>query len=181
MLTLFDRSRIAGPGARDGSLARPGQSRSAGRACIAMVLLAVQLGGCFSYVPVGGEVVPAGAQVTVGINDRGRIGLTEAVGPGVRTIHGQLITSTDSMLVLSMSSVEFFDLNVPARMAEERVEVPREFVADFRERRLSRSRTWLTAGLVAVGLVAATLIGIAGFGGDEPGDRPGNGGNGEGQ
>jgi hypothetical protein len=140
-----------------------------------MLLLAIHLGGCFRYVPVGSP--QPGALVTVGITDRGRVELAEGVGPGVRRISGQVLESSDDRLVMSITTVEFMDVNVPVVMERERFEISRDYVTEVRERQLSRSRSILTGVLVAAGLVAATFIAIAGFGGDDPTDRvpPGNG------
>lgn len=158
---------------------RAGFGRSPFRRAAGVILLTVHLGGCFRYVPVGGTPVPAGSVVSVAVNDRGRVALADEIGPGVMKVHGRFIESTDSAIVLSMSSVEFMDLGVAVRMNEERVQVPREFVTELREKRLSRSRTWLTVALIGAGLVAASFVAITGFGGDVPGDRPDGGGNGQ--
>jgi hypothetical protein len=151
------------------------------RSGVALVLVAIQLGGCFRYVPVGGAPVPAGTRVSLAINDAGRVALAEEIGPGIRTIHGDLREATDSVIVVSLSSVEYYDLSVPARMAGESREIPRRYVSEFRERQLSRSRTWMTIGLVVAGLVVGSLIAITGFGTDDPSDRPNGGGNGDNQ
>lgn len=153
----------------------PAGGRRRLRSCIALFLLSLQFAGCFRYVPIT-SAAPTGAQVSLAINDAGRIALAEQIGPGVRRIHGQLREPTDSVIVVSLTSVEYFDLSAAARMAGERAEIPRRYVSEFRERRLSRSRTFLTAALVVAGLAAATLIGISGFGADDPGDRPGGDG-----
>jgi hypothetical protein len=88
-----------------------------------------------------------------------------------------VVESTDSVLVLSVTSAEYFNQPLPARWAGERVEVSRDFVSDIRERRLSRSRTWIIAGIVAALAVAASVIVIGGAFGGEPGDpNPGGGG-----
>jgi hypothetical protein len=162
----------------DDARARVRSRTRRGRSFVALVLLALHLGGCFSYVPVSPATMTPGATVSVGINDRGRVALTEQLGPGALRVHGQLLESSDSAATLSVSSIEFLDLSVPAQMAGERVEIPREYAADFRQRELSRSRTVLTIVLAAAALVATSLIAISGFGGDEPGDKPGNGGGG---
>jgi hypothetical protein len=113
----------------------------------------------------------------VGISDRGRVALSEPVGPGVRRIDGQVLEHTDTSMVLAVTSVQFLDLNVPMRWDGERVEVSRDFITDLRERRLSRSRSVIAAALVTAVVLVISLIAIRGFGGDEPVERPppGNG------
>lgn len=135
-----------------------------------MVLLIPHLTGCFHYVPVGSSAVPSGTEVMVGVTDRGRVELTPVVGHGVRNIGGPLLESTDSSLVLSVTSVQYIDTRDLAAWPGERMELRREFVTDVRERRISRSRTGILAALIAAGIVAASLIAIWGFG-DDPGDN----------
>jgi hypothetical protein len=139
-----------------------------------MVLVIPQLAGCFRYVPVQSDLVPPGARVSVGLNDRGRVAMTEAVGPGVRNLEGQLLGRTDTSLVLSVISVRYFDLGL-ATWAGERVEVGTGYIHDLRERRFSRTRSWLAGTAVATGLVLASFMAIHGFGGEGAGNRPGNG------
>lgn len=140
------------------------------------MLLIVQLAGCYSYVPVSSSAVPPGSRIAVAVTDRGRVGLSEPVGPGVRRIEGDFLAETDTSVMLSVSSVQFLDLGMPARWSGERLEISRGFISEIREWRLSRTRTWITLGLVAVGAIAASFVAIGGFGADDPSDRPPGGG-----
>lgn len=147
----------------------PLRERTPVRTAIALLLLVLQLGGCFRYVPVA--TAQPGSLVTVSINDRGRVALAESIGPGVRELTGQLRENDDDRVVLALRTVTFMDVNVPVVMERERVEIPREYMFQLRERQLSRSRSILAGVLVAAGIVAASFIAIAGFGGDDAGDR----------
>lgn len=97
------------------------------------------------------------------------------MGPGVRRISGRVLESTDTALVLSVTSVQYLETNVPARWTGERVVIARDYISETGERRLSRSRSLIMAGLVLAAAIAASLIAIEGFGDDNPGDRPGGG------
>lgn len=145
------------------------------RASIAMVLLLPHLAGCYHHVPASQMAMPSGTNVSVGITDRGRVALSELVGPETRRIDGRVLESTDSSLVLSVNSVQYLQTNIPTRWGGERLELTRDLVTDVRERRLSRSRTWIMAGLIAGATLAVSLIAIRGFGGEDPSDRPGGG------
>src|SRR5690606_24657484 len=134
-----------------------------------LLLLTLQLAGCYQYVPVSTERPAAGTTVYVALTDRGRVELAEELGPGVQRVHGTLSNMSDTDYVLALKAIEFQDLDVRARMDGREVAIPRDLVAEFRERQLSKSRTWLTIGLVAIGLAAASFITIAGFGDDPPG------------
>jgi hypothetical protein len=83
-----------------------------------------------------------------------------------------VLESTDTSLVLAVTSVESLGTSIPTRWTGERVTVSRDIVTDVRERRLSRSRTMIMAGILVAGAIAASLIAIAGFGSDPTPDRP---------
>jgi len=143
------------------------------RASGALTFLAIQVSGCFQHVPVSSSVIPSGTEVSVRLTERGRVALSESVGPGVRRIIGSVLESGDTSLVLAVQKVEHSDLDAPVPWAGERVEIPRELVSEVRERQLARGRSVVVAGLVGAGAVVVSLITIATFTGGEPGpSRP---------
>jgi hypothetical protein len=160
-----------------GDRARGASPRAAtarrGRAGAALALLLVpQLAGCFQYVGVPATGRPAGAEVAVSITDRGREAMTPMVGSNVRRINGRVVESTDTALVLSVTSVDHLR-GLPDQWGGERVAVPRDFISTVGERRLSRGRTAAAMGVVAVAVAVASRIAIQGFGnGDGGNDRP---------
>lgn len=169
------RRQWAGLGA--GNRARGASPRAAtarrGRAGAALALLLVpQLAGCFQYVGVPATGRPGGAEVAVSITDRGREAMTPLVGANVRRINGRVVESTDSALVLAVTSVDHLR-GLPDRWGGESVAVPRDFISTVGERRLSRGRTAMVLGMVAVAVAVVSRIAIEGFGtggGDD--DRP---------
>lgn len=146
------------------------------RAGIALGLLLPYLTGCYTWVPTG-SVTPVGTSISVAVTDAGRIELADDIGPGIRRVAGLQQSSTDSTIVLALSNVEYIDVAVPVRMNGEQVQIRREYIADVRERKLSKGRSWAAAALaVAVAIVGATLA-ISGFGADpNDGKLPGDGG-----
>lgn len=144
-----------------------------GRAGAALALLLVpQLAGCFQYTGVPATGRPVGAEVAVGITDRGREAMTPLVGSDVRRINGRVVQSTDTALVLSVTSVDHLR-GLPDRWGGESIAVPRDFISTVGERRLSRGRTAIVLGVVAAAAVAATRIALEAFGtGGGGGDRP---------
>jgi hypothetical protein len=165
--------------ARHGGSRRTGGlvPRAVRRRCVRAVLVIMlipQLTGCFQYVQVQSTEAPVGAQVSVGLTDRGRVAMTDAAGPGIRSLEGNLLERTDTSIVLSVSSVRYYDLGL-ATWAGERVEIQTDYIHDLRERRFSRTRTWIAGAVVAGGVVFASFLAIRGFGSDGDSDRPGNG------
>lgn len=151
-----------------------GVRRSRTRTTVAMLLVVVHLGGCFRWVPA--TTTQPGAPITVSINDRGRVGLAESIGPGVQRIRGHMRENAEDRIVLAMESVEFSDVNVTVLMPRERVEIPRDYINEVRERQLSTSRTILAAVIAAAGLIATSFIVVSGFGSDDDARRPDEGG-----
>jgi hypothetical protein len=142
----------------------------------AMVLLLPSAIGCYQYVPITASAPGAGTEVSVGVNDQGRVALAGQVGPGARRLVGRLTQTTDSAFVISLTSVEYIGAPVAARWAGEPLSISRQYVSDIGERRLSRTRSWLTAGVFAALAVAVSAIAIVGFGSDGGSDRPQGGG-----
>jgi hypothetical protein len=142
------------------------------RAISALVLLIPHLSACYQYVPVVTTQLPTGTRVSLGLTDPGRVALSDAVGPGVQRIEGQLLNTSDTAVVLSVLAVQHVDLGVPVKWRGERVAISRNFVSDVREWRLAKGRSWLLAGIIVAGAIAASTIAITGFGGDPGDDRP---------
>jgi len=143
-----------------------------GRAGVALaLLLAPQLAGCFHYAPVTATGRLPGAEVAVGITDRGREAMTPMVGAEVARINGRVVQSTDTALVLAVASVDHLR-GLPTRWAGESIAVKRDFISTVGERRLSRGRTAVVLGIVAVAVAVASRIAIEGFGTGGGDDRP---------
>ena len=157
-----------------GAALRMGRRRVA-RARIALGLLFLQLTGCYQYVPVGTPQLPAGALVSVGLNDRGRVELAERIGPGVRSLGGAVVTTTDSAMVLAVSTVDYMDVPVPVRWNGERVLLSRGFLNEVRERRLSRSRSLIMAAVLTIGAALVSTLALTGFGSNSDSGGPGGG------
>jgi len=143
------------------------------RAAIVLLALAPYLSGCYTVTPVFNQDVASGTDLVADVTDRGRVELGTLLGSGVARVHGRLTDSTDSAYVLRVSKVEYVS-GETASWTGERVSINREYVGRLNERRLSRSRSWLAAGLITVGVAAivATVSLVAnGFGGGD--NRPG--------
>jgi hypothetical protein len=152
--------------------------RRPARAAVASLLMALQLSGCYHYAAVDSRTLPVGSRVAVTVTDQGRVALEGPVGPGVRRMTGVLLASTDTVVALSVNTVEYAGLPQPAQWAGERVEIQRAHVVEVRQYRLSRARTALAAVLGVAAAVALTLVSLSGLGTDDPDgpDGPDNGG-----
>ena len=151
-----------------------GSGRACGRTwrCCVLAFASGLASGCYVYTPV--TAAPAsGARLSFDLNDRGRVGLGGRIGASATRIEGTLKSDTDSAYNLNMISVEY--LNGQANnWTGELLTVSRDFVSDVRERRFSRSRTWLTAAALAAGTIAFIATrGLLGFGSPDRNPGPG--------
>jgi hypothetical protein len=143
------------------------------RAAAALVLLLPYLTGCYTYAQPIVTPVPVGSEVEVSVSEAGRTQLAELIGPGVRRVHGRVVETSDTSMVLSVSAVEHQGLGVPVSWAGQQVAISRDMTADVRVRTLSRSRSYIAAGLAVLGAALLSLIVIGGFGTDDgAGERP---------
>lgn len=139
--------------------------------CLAAVF---GLGGCYVYRPVVEPPAP-GAYLALELNDRGRVGVADSLGPGLTRVEGELVSLTDSLYVLEVRRVR--DVRGDnTRWAGESASVRQEFVRDVTIRELSKQRTGMLVGGIAVALVTFVVTrDLFGFG--SPDDD--GGGNGE--
>jgi hypothetical protein len=96
-----------------------------------------------------------GSEVSLGLNDQGRIALQQSVGPAARTIEGRLSSRTDSLFVVNVNSVSYFN-GLSNKWSGEPVNVGASFVQEARLRQFSRGRTAL-----AVAIASAAVLGFA--------------------
>lgn len=149
------------------------------RAVAAGLLLLPGPTGCYSNVPVWTGTPAAGRQVTVTLTDAGRTTLADELGPGARRLTGLLVSLEDSVYVVDVSAVEYVSGSDPTRWNGERIRVGRQYVGGVSERRLSRSRSWLMAGLAVATVALVSTIAITGYGSDEGSTRPKDDGGGQ--
>jgi hypothetical protein len=133
--------------------------------------------GCYVNTPV--VAVPApGTQLDLELNDRGRVGLGESVGPAATTVEGVLQTQTDSAYMIRVASVGYVN-GQSNKWNGEPLTIQKDFVKDVSEKRFSRSRTLLAAAVSAVGVVAFAVTRNLIAGGNSDRDKGGGGGDGQ--
>jgi hypothetical protein len=124
--------------------------------------------GCYESLAVRSSVVPAGTEVSLAITDRGRVALGKQLGEGVTRLNGRVAQASDSLYVVKVSSVEYVAAPIGHWSGEE-INVSRDYIASVAERRLSRKRSWLMAGIV-VGAIAVVALGVKIIGGGSVSD-----------
>lgn len=130
------------------------------------------LGGCYVYKPIATLEPAPGTNLSLVLNDEGRMQSTHQVGPYAMRIEGELVQATPDDFVLSVSDVT--DIRgIHSKWTGESVSLPRSYVMMTYEKQFSRSKTVLLATAVAGGIVALIASrNLLGFGGS--GDNPQN-------
>jgi hypothetical protein len=134
--------------------------------------LALQI-GCFSYLPVQSTPPVPAQQVAVVINDRGRVLLGDRVGASVDRIEGKVISRQNETLVLDVYRVIDLRGNT-ATWTGERVSIPDEAILGYRARKISKFKTFLLVGAIALAIVTSLGKSLDLFG-DDLAERPGEG------
>lgn len=145
------------------------------RAAVAAALLLPGATGCYSYRPIWNGEPMSGSDVSLALTDRGRVALSDRLGPGARTIGGRLAAVGDSTYTIDVNTVTYIDSRT-AKWNQEPVSVSKRDVGGIAERRLSKSRSWLAAGIAAGVFALATAIVIKGTAGPSPDTKPSGGG-----
>ncbi len=126
---------------------------------------------CYTYVPV--RTSPhIGAQVGIEVNDEGRIALRERLGPGVVRLEGRVAAVEGDELVVDASRVTQLR-GLPLPLDSMRLRLRNSFLDRVDERRLSRTRTWMTIGGATA--IVAVFLATKGFSsrGTPPEEPPG--------
>ncbi len=139
---------------------------------VMIVLVAASLSGCYVYSAAPTTPVP-GMHLALDQNDRGRVGLGDSIGAAVQTVEGTSVTTADSVYGLRVSKISY--LNGQANnWSGELLVIPRMFVTNARQRKLSKSRSWLAGSAVAAAIAAFIASrDILGFGSSPKEDGPG--------
>ncbi len=130
--------------------------------------------GCYVYVPVLAVEPHAGTHVAAELTRYGTDTLAPYVGPGVTTLHGDIVREEDTTVVLALTSVTDRSGREQAWKGEQ-VRVPRAVVENLLERRFSLGRSLL---LGATFLGASVAAWEAFRGGTSGGSLPSGGGSG---
>lgn len=156
---------------------RPVRSRSemiAQRSVSVLCALALALQiGCFSYLPVQSSPPLPAQQVGVVLNDRGRVLLGDRVGASVDRIDGRVVSRQDGAIVLDVYRVTDLRGNT-ATWTGERVSIPEDAILGYRARKLSKFKTLLLVGSIALAIIAS-LGNTLNLFGDPASDRPDGG------
>lgn len=143
------------------------------RRVLASVLLAtVPTSGCYRYVPAAGAPPAPGRTVRVSLTPAAQGSLAPMIGTGVVALEGDVVGATPDGLTLRVARL-LTGARVPVAWTGGPVAVPTGAVATLERRELSRGRTALLVGGVALGaLLLGAAVGSAASDGGGPNPGP---------
>jgi len=119
---------------------------------ITAVVLLGTVGGCFVQQPIGLVVPAPQTRIVAQLTDLGSAQMANAVGPGAYEVEGDVYVATADTLKLLMRRVEQRG-GISTTWKQELVSFPRASLTGLTEKRLSKGRSWFTAGVIVGGVV----------------------------
>ncbi|HEY8766813.1 MAG TPA: hypothetical protein VIP09_06085 [Dehalococcoidia bacterium] len=116
---------------------------------------------CYESVPIELGRVPPGSKIRVSLTDAGADSLARYLGPGVATIDGKLIATTDSGVSLSVSQVAMRS-GQDQFWKGETVVIPRYSLSTVQARRINKPKSVLLGGVLIAALATLRLSGVVG-------------------
>ncbi len=117
--------------------------------------------GCYESVPVQINQVQPGTKLRVTLTDAGTDSLARYLGPGVETVDGKLISTTESRLSLGVTSVAMRS-GQDQFWKGEAVAIPRTALATVQQRKVNKPKSLLLGGALIVALASLRLSGVVG-------------------
>ena len=110
------------------------------------------LAGCYVY-RAAPTTPPAGMNLVLELNDRGRVGMGDSIGSSAQLIEGVTVNSPDTAYGIRVSRIRYLS-GQSNDWAGEQLFVPKVFVGTVRERQFSKSRSLLTGLAISAGVAA---------------------------
>jgi len=140
--------------------------RSVARVCFALVLASA----CYRYTASPNATPSSGDVVRLDLTTAGMERMTRVLGRDAVAVEGSILAVDDTSYVMAVSGTRQRENQSTLSWAGDRVVIPRSAVQSMERRSLDNKKTWLVAGLIVLGAIAAKVI-ISGFdafaGGDD--------------
>jgi hypothetical protein len=125
------------------------------------------LAACYTQAPLHTPVPVPDQRIVAQVTDTGRVTMANTLGPGAQEVEGIVSGADAASWDLRMVRVNYRG-GSSVLWNNELVRFPRSALTDATERRFSKVRSWLVAGLLtSSAFLAARFLGVIGGGGDE--------------
>ena len=135
------------------------------------LLGSVCLAACFTQAPLAGPVPAPETRIVAMVTDSGVLAMSNAIGPSATEVEGIVAGADATSWDLRLLRVEYRNgQSVPWN--RELVRFPRSALSQATERRFSKGRSWIFAGLLtSTAFLAGRFLGVFG-GGDNTDNQP---------
>ncbi len=123
-----------------------------------LVSLAASL-GCYKYVPTTMDAVPVGANVRAVLSSEAREDMRTRLGVDAAMIDGKLLDQNADQVLLSVPTVRVAN-PFGAETLRQRIDVPRQGIANVELRQLDVFRTFGLAGAIAGATAIVTAMAL---------------------
>lgn len=119
----------------------------------ALSALGLLLVGCYTLQPTGGVAPELGTGIALDINDQGRVGLGQLVGPEISQIEGRLLARDSAEYEVAVTTIHLLRGGEQVWRGE-KVRIKSSYVSTVYERQFSKTRT-VMASAAAVAILGA--------------------------
>jgi hypothetical protein len=132
-------------------------------------LLLVGVTACYTQRPLESSVPAPATRIIARVTDSGAVAIGGPVGPGALEVEGIVATADEAVWNVNLMRVDYRG-GSSVVWNKELVAFPRNALSNVNEKRVSKSRSWMAAGLIAAGaFLASQMFGNFGASGDGPG------------
>lgn len=128
---------------------------------VPIALLAIALGGCYTYMPPKTAAIAPGTQLRVQLTLTGGDSLARWLGPNVASVDGRLVLVNEGSYEVGVTQVVMHS-GMEQYWKGETVTLPKPLIASIEERTFSWGKTGILAGVIV--LTAFALNQSGGFG-----------------
>lgn len=131
------------------------------------------VGACYMQTPIEYRAIPAAdMRIVAQVTDTGVLAMSNALGPGAREVEGIVVDADAASWDLRLLRVDYRGGSSVVWKGEQ-VRFPRSALSQPAERRFSKRRSWILAGLItSSALLAARFLGVIGGGSGSDGTEP---------
>jgi len=129
-------------------------------------------GACYMQQPLNEPIPAADMRIMAQVTDTGVLAMSSALGPGARQVEGIVVGADAASWDLRLLRVDYRGGSSVVWKGEQ-VRFPRSALSQAVQRRLSKGRSWILAGMItSSALLAARFLGVIGGGKGDDGNEP---------
>jgi hypothetical protein len=133
--------------------------------------LSLALTACYTQRPLVSGIPAPTTRIIAQVTDSGAVAIGGPLGPGALEVEGIIATADEAVWTVNLTRVDYRG-GSSVIWNRELVAFPRNALSHVNEKRMSKSRSWMAAGLIAAGAFLASQM-FSQLGADSEGPDPG--------